>query len=31
VTNAWRNTVRALLANGLWPVEIAIPDIRVMH
>lgn len=30
-TNAWRNTVRALLANGLWPAEIAIPDIRRMN
>lgn len=28
---AWRNTVRSLLASGLWPTEIEIPDIRVMN
>lgn len=30
-TNAWRNTVRALVQQGKWPNEIPVPDIRVFH
>lgn len=30
-TNAWRKTVRELLKQGLWPVNVPVPDIRVMN
>lgn len=30
-TNAWRNTVRALVQQGKWPNDIPIPDIRSFH
>jgi hypothetical protein len=30
-TNAWRNTVRALVQQGKWPNDIPVPDIRVFH
>lgn len=28
---AWRKTVRALVSNGGWPKNVAIPDIRVFN
>jgi hypothetical protein len=28
---AWRKTVKALVSNGDWPINIPIPDIRVFH
>lgn len=27
---AWRDTVRELLRQGIWPPEIEIPDIRIL-
>lgn len=30
-TNAWRATVRELLKRGTWPMDIEIPDVRVMN
>jgi len=30
-TAAHRKTVRLLLARGLWPATVAVPDIRVFH
>jgi len=29
--NAWRRTVRTLLASGEWPHDVAVPDIRVIN
>lgn len=30
-SSAWRKTVAALLREGLWPMEIPIPDTRIMN
>lgn len=30
-TNAWRKTVRELLKRGMWPLDVAVPDIRQMN
>jgi hypothetical protein len=30
-TNAHRKTVRTLLSEGMWPKNVPVPDIRLMH
>lgn len=30
-SDAWRKTVRLLLADGMWPKDVPVPDIRLMH
>lgn len=29
--NAWRKTVNELVKRGIWPMDVQIPDIRVMN
>lgn len=29
--DAWRRTVRTLLARGKWPMDVPVPDIREFH
>lgn len=29
--DAWRRTVRTLLARGEWPMDVPVPDIREFH
>ena len=29
--DAWRRTVRTLLARGEWPMDVPVPDIRMMN
>lgn len=31
MTAAHRKTVRLLLASGLWPMAVPVPDIRSFH